>query len=70
MALTRAEAAVSFRYFSVIFYSYVYFNVRFVYRSPEKNLEADAVGARGGQIGGHGGGERRQWDNLSKSLDS
>ena len=36
----------------------------------KKNLEADAVGARGGQIGGHGGGERRQWDNLSKSLDS
>ena len=28
------------------------------------------LGARGGQSGGLGGGEREQWDSLSKSLAS
>ena len=54
----KAEAVVSFRYFSVIVHSYMYSIVSSVYRSLDTNLEAAAAGPRLGQSDGRGGGGR------------
>ena len=63
MALTRAEIVVSFRYFSVIFFIPTCIFMSDLFTDHRTQILKLTLGARGGQSGGLGGGEREQWDS-------